>query len=152
MIELALGRTAKAVIIAAVILLVLFGLYVFYAFTSGFIVDGPRPRAERFTERVAIQQVTVETAPEACLSVTVVGQKAAEGRDSIKITYAIIRNATGQVSQSISMSSNPIYILPNGVETVIQVPLNGTLSSGEHYSVTLGAEYDFFVSPYFVAP
>ncbi len=71
----------------------------------------------------------------------------------ITINTAIIKNATGDTSQTINMENNPSTVPLDGHQTIVQVTLGSPLLSGVQYTVTLMTPRgSVFVSPSFAAP
>ena len=131
------SSTRKDVAVLVLAVFVLIGLSYQIAMTSRYA-----------QEKMTIKQVNKDSSMS--LSAVVTGTI---GNGVITVNGAVIKDATGTVSQVIRMEDNPAVIPIDGSEMIVRVNLTSPLVSGEHYTVVLvtlrgGA----FVSPQFTVP
>ena len=140
----------KATVVFYILLTILLaGLVTSSSFDAAIPEESHYPNFSSSYEKLSIQQVTFGTSPK-LISIFVVGIQAQRDTDSIKITTAIIKNASGYIVQAIALTAT---IQANNSLSTVGVNLAYALASNEQYTVTLTTDKgSSFVSSPFTSP
>jgi hypothetical protein len=140
----------KATVVLYILLTILLaGLVTSSSFDAAMPEESHYPNFLNSYEKLNFQQVTFGTSPK-LIWIFVVGIHAYGDTDSIKISSAIIKNASGYIVQTIALTAT---IQANNSLSTIVVNLAHTLASNEQYTVTLTTDKgSSFVSSPFTSP